>query len=484
MLRNLRNGCLALCIASGAAVVDAQLAPASEPDPAIRKIVAEISQENIAASMKKLASFETRGNFTDPTQTDRGIGAARRWIYDQFRSYSPRLEVSFDPYKVKKQGTRIRWDVEVVNVIAVLPGTTQPEKRVIVSGHYDSLNIVRKAGAPPPGEDGTGSADDVIDFEKSVEAPAPGVTDDASGAALVMELARVMSQYKFEKTIVFITFAAEELGLIGSRLYAEKAKTRGDQIEAVLNNDIVGCEVSGDGQAENRKVRVFSDEPVDSPSRELARYVRNAAQSYVPSFGADLIFREDRFSRDGDHAPFSMSGFAAVRFTSVAENLGIQHTANDTFDHASPAYTTNVARVNAAAAASLALAPAVPVTVREITTGAAKGRKVPNLARGKSRYDAVLRWKDPSPAEDLAGYAILTRPTTAAFWEHEVFVGRVNEYTLTGVSIDEIVLGVKAIDKQGHESLVAPYVATPAVRKPIELVDDAGSSATRQSPTN
>jgi hypothetical protein len=438
-------------------------------DPEIQKIVREVSQDNIAATMKKLAAFETRGNFSDATQKNRGIGAARQWIYQQFRSYSPKLEVSFDPYKVKKQGTRILRDVEVVNVVAVLPGTTRPEQRVIVSGHYDSLNIVRKAGAPPSGSEGADAADDVIDFEKSVEAPAPGVTDDASGTALVLELARVMSQYRFEKTVVFIAFSGEEIGLIGSTLYSEKAKKQGDRIEAVLNNDIVGCEASGDGRSEGSLVHVFSEEPADSASRELARYIRDSAQRYVPGFQAGLVFRQDRFSRGGDHTPFNSAGFAAVRFTSAAENLKVQHTVNDTLDIASPAYTANVARINAAAAASLANAPTAPETVREILTGSAKGRKVPNLARGASKYDAILRWKDTNPAEDLAGYAVVVRSTTASYWDHEIFVGKVTEYTLPGLSIDDVVLGVKAIDTQGHESLVAPYVASPYPRKVIEV---------------
>jgi hypothetical protein len=351
---------------------------------------------------------------------------------------------------------------------------------VIVSGHYDSLNIVRKAGAPPPGGEGGDAADDVIDFDKSIEAPAPGVTDDASGAAVVLELARAMSKHKFEKTVVFIAFAGEEIGLIGSSLYADAAKKRGDQIEAVLNNDIVGSEVAGDGRAESRLVHVFSDDPADSPSRELARYVRSAAQRYVPGFQADLVFRADRFSRGGDHTPFNGDGFAGIRFTSAQENLDIQHTANDTFDKASPSYATNVARVNAAALASLALAPAAPQASREITTGSAKGRRVPDLARGKAHYDAVLRWKDPKPAEDLAGYAIVVRSTTEPFWDHEIFVGNVNEFTLPSVSIDEVVLGVKAIDKEGHESLVAPYIATPYPRKPIETADDVPAAVSGQ----
>ena len=461
-----------ILLAWSAMTVSGQMAPSIVPDPSIQKIVSEVSQDNIAAAMNRLAAFETRGNFTDPAQKDRGIGAARRWIYDQFRSYSPRLEVSYDPHKVKKQGTRILRDVEVVNVVAVLPGTTQADRRVIVAGHYDSLAIVRKPGAPAPGTEGGDTADDVNDFEKSVVAPAPGVTDDASGTAVVMELARVMSKYQFEKTIVFIAFAGEEIGLIGSSLYADKAKKQGQQIEAVLNNDIVGCEVAGNGRAESRMVHVFSDDPDDSPSRELARYVRSCAQRYVPGFRAEPVFRPDRFARGGDHTPFNADGFAGIRFTSVAENLEVQHTAKDTMDVASSSYTTSVARVNAAAAASLALAPSAPLTVREITTGAAKGRKVPNLGRGKSRYDAVLRWKDDKPAADLAGYAIVVRSTTAPYWDHEIFVGKVTEYTMQGVNIDEIVLGVKAVDQQGHESLIAPYVAAPYPRRTIEVADD------------
>jgi hypothetical protein len=461
-LRLLATGCLAVLTLS---------AQVDKLDPTIQKIVSEISQEHVADSLKHLTGFETRGNFSDPTQQNRGIGAARQWIYDQFRSYSPRLEVSFDPYKVKKQGTRILRDVEVVNVVAVLPGTTQPEKRLIVGGHYDSVAMVRKAGLPEPKGDGSDpSFDDSIDFEKSIESPSPGATDDASGTALVLELARVMSQYKFEKTIVFVTFAGEELGLIGSTLYADKAKADNDQIEAMFNNDIVGNDVSGNGRKEDGLVHVFSEDPDDSPSRELARYIREAGQRYVPGFKAELVFRNDRFGRGGDHTGFNQNGFTAVRFTTAAENLESQHTANDTLEKTSPSYNANVARVNAAGLASLALAPSAPETMREITTGSAKGRKTPNLGRGKSHYDAVLRWKDAKPAEDLAGYAIVERSTTAPYWDHQIFVGKVNEFTLPETSIDDVVFGVKAIDVDGHESLVSPFVNAPAApKKPIEL---------------
>jgi len=201
--------------------------------------------------------------------------------------------------------------------------------------------------------------------------------------------------------------------------------------------------------------------------------VDHAARTYVPGFRADLVYRADRFSRGGDHTPFASDGFAAVRFTTPAENLGVQHTSEDTLDKTAPAYTANVARVNAAAVASLALAPSPPEVNREIVTGASKGRKVPNLARGKSKYDAVLRWKDPVATADLAGYVVVSRATTAPQWEHEVFVGKVNDYTFQQLSIDDIVLGVKAIDSEGHESLVSAYVAPLYPRRPIELVGES-----------
>lgn len=443
---------------------------AATADPDIERLVSDISSDRIAETVRHLAAFETRGNFTDPSLPNRGIGAARRWISDRFKSFSPRLEVSFDPYRVKKQGTRILREVEVVNVIAVLPGATHPEKQIVIGGHYDSYNIVRKPGAPEFTPEGyESSPDDVLDFERSVDAPAPGATDDASGAAVVLELARVMSQHRFDKTIVFIAFAGEEIGLIGSSLYADKAHTRKDQIEAMFNNDVVGNDRADDGRANSLAVNVFSEEPADSPSRELARYIAEAARLYVPAFKAQPVFRADRFSRGGDHSPFEAAGYAAVRFTTPVENLAIQHTAKDTPDKASPSYIANVARVNAAAAASLARAPASPLTTREITTGAAKGRTSPTLLRGASKYDAVLRWRDPMPPATLAGYAIVSRATTAPFWEHELFVGKVTEYTFKQTGIDDVILGVKAIDTQGHESLVAPWIAPPYPRKPIEL---------------
>jgi Zn-dependent M28 family amino/carboxypeptidase len=328
-----------------AATTPAQTAP---PDPTIRKILAEISSDHIAADIKTLAGFETRGNYSDPKQKTRGIGAARRWIFAQFHGYSQRLEVSYD---VEKKGT-----TDITSVIAVLPGIAEPEKRVIVGAHYDSINL-RATG------------------DKAAEAPAPGADDDASGTAVVLDLARVMSQHHFRKTIVFIAFAGEELGFVGSARYAARAKANHEQIEAVFNNDIVGSDVTGEpstgtgialndiggadddtggsGETGNR-LRVYSPEPADSPSRHLARYIKDAAQRYVPMLQIELISRSDRYTRGGDQIPFQHNGFSAVRLTSASENLISQHTTADTPDRVSSAFTANVARVNGAAIAGLA----------------------------------------------------------------------------------------------------------------------------------
>jgi hypothetical protein len=441
-------------------------ASAKSVNPAVKRIVDAVSEERIAAIEKKLESFETRNIYSDPDHPQRGIGAARRWIFEQFQSYSPRLQVSFDSYKVKKQ-KRVFRDVEVVNVVAMLPGVRNKERQFIVAGHYDSLNLVRK----PRSTDPAAAADTPeVDEEKSAAMPlAPGVTDDASGTAAVLELARVMSQYEFEKTIVFVAFAGEEEGLIGSTLFAAKARGENRIIDAVLNNDIIGSDLAGDGLLENRRVRVFSEHPDDSPSRQLARYIRDVGERYMPSMKVDLIFRHDRVQRGGDHTPFNHEGYAAVRFTTPAENYANQHTATDTFANTSPGYAAQVTRINAAALASLALAPKAPVVTREVKSGEYKGRIVPNIGRGKSKYAALLKWSNDNPEPDLAGYAIVSRSTTAPYWQKELFVGNVNEYSFEDVSIDELVFGVKAIDKDGNESLVSAYADTPRPKRVIEV---------------
>jgi hypothetical protein len=484
-------------------------APLTRLNPAIKQIVDQVSEERISATMKRLGEFGTRYVGSEQDSDTRGIGAAQRWIEAQFKSYSPKLQVSLDKFTVKKS-QRLPKDVDLVNIVAVLPGTTDKDRYVIIGGHYDSIASRRGPGTPNTSDDGPRTA-------AELEPNAPGVADDASGTSAVMELARVMSQYDFDKSIVFIAFAAEEIGLNGSKNYADEALAKHMVIEAMLNNDIIGSDVAGNGSSVTNRVRVFSEGPDDSPSRALARYAKETAERYMPSMTVDMIFRRDRFSRGGDHTSFVHDGFAGVRFTTPSENFANQHTATDTFANASPSYTARVAKVNAAVLASLALAPKPPVVVAprgqggfggrggrgaNAADGAAGGASAgaaaapaltpeqqqerrtaaanrPGLSRGKSGYDAALRWANPNPEPDLAGYAVMIRDTTSPIWQREIYVGNVTEYTLPDFSIDDVVIGVKAIDKDGNQSLVSVYEqgGTTTPQRPAD--GTAGAATTR-----
>ncbi len=439
--------------------------PTQRLDPLIQKIVSEVSQERIADILKKLESFETRNTLSDPSQANRGIGAARQWIFDQFKSYSPRLEVSFDTHIIPKRG-RVWKEVELRNVVAILPGKMPQarERWILVGGHYDSLNL-----RVPQELRG--------DPAKAAELPAPGVTDDGSGTACAMECARVLSRYEFDATLVFIAFAGEEQGLIGARALARRLKEKNQEVQALLNNDIIGSEVSGNGVIDNRRVLVFSEDPNDSASRQLARFIRRIAGLYYPETIVDMVFRHDRFGRGGDHTAFNQQGFPGVRFTTPSENFTNQHSATDTFAHTSPSYTAKVVRINAATAAALALAPRSPVTIRpaapapvptaslagdpaESESGSQARAQGPGLGRG-SGYDAVLRWEHPDPEPDLAGYIVVVRTTTEPDWQREIWVGNVREFTLKNTPIDQLVFGVKSVDRDGHESPVSAYWTQP-----------------------
>lgn len=425
--------------------------PMKALNPRVAKIVAEVSAERIGAVMKRLEGFGTRNLFSSQEDPKRGIGAAARWIRDEMASYSPRLQVRLDSHDVKKSG-RVFRDGRLENLVAVLPGTTQKDRQVLITGHYDSLHIVRKK---------VGELER-MDQEATVAADAPGVSDDASGTAAVMELARVLSGYEFEKTLVFVAFSGEEYGLLGSGPYAKRAAAEKSIIDAVLNNDIIGNDVAGNGRTAGTAVRLFSEDPIDSASRTLARYVKEIGERYVPAMTVNLVFRADRFGRGGDHTPFDRAGFAAVRFTTTAEFYANQHTASDTFANASPVYTARVARVNAAVAATLALAPPAPdVLTRSKSPITGLEVSGPNLSRGKSGYDALLKWKEQGDVTDLAGFAVVWRESVSPYWQKEFWVGPGKEFRLTDVSIDDIVLGVKAVDKEGNESPAAVFRIFP-----------------------
>ncbi len=452
--------------------------PQTALNPVVKQVVDDVSEDRIAANLKKMESFGTRHVLSAADDPNHGIGAAKSWIYGQFQSYSPKLQVSYQTFNIPKRVDRTSHAADVSNVIAMLPGTVNPDIYVLVTAHYDTVNIAYKpnlddAGRAAdlvkrgmaedearryvqllPNETGRGTLDEEGTAAQTV---APGVTDDGSGTAAVLELARVMSQHQYAKTIIFIAFAGEEVGLDGSKAYAAMAKQKKMQIEAVLNNDIIGSDVSGNGRTANGMLRVFAAGPEDSPARTLQRYAKQFAERYVPSMQVEMVFRGDRFQRGGDHTSFITQGYAAVRFTTPTENFANQHTATDTFDHTSVPYTTRVARMNAAVLASLALAPPPPATNVEIMSGERKGDRVPMLTRGKSGYDAVMRWvEDKWP--NLAGYSIVMRATTAPDWEREIWVGNVTSYTLPDVSIDDVVFGIRAVDKDGNQSLVAPYL--------------------------
>ena len=426
----------------------AQAAPADTPLPArqadIDAIVREISAQRIQAHVEKLVSFGTRHTMSDTESDTRGIGAARRWIKAELeRCGAGRLDVQFQSH-VHPVASRISRPTEIVNVVAILPGT-QPASRdryYVVSGHYDSR------------------VTDVM----NATADAPGANDDASGTAAVMEMACVMARHKFDASLVFMAVAAEEQGLYGSGDYAAKAKAAGMNIAGMLNNDIIGSSHDEHGKLDNTHVRLFAEgvPPVkettpalrtllqtggenDSVTRRLARHIKETGERYVPGFNVDIIYRRDRYLRGGDHSPFLDAGYAAVRFTEPHEDFDHQHqdlrTQNgkkigDLVEYVDPAYVAQVARVNAASLASLALAPAAPQEVKV---------KTANLDNGTD-----LAWK-ANTEPDLAGYRIVWRDTTSPVWQGAQFVGNVTNFRVD-LSKDNLLFGVQAVDKDGNVS--------------------------------
>jgi len=418
-------------------------------------MVRDVHPANCQRTVEALAGFGTRNTMSDTTSETRGIGAARRWIEAEFRTISAesggRLIVETDSYVQQPDGNRITKSTEIVNVVATLPGT-QPESReriYVVSGHYDSM------------------CTDPKDFN----CDAPGADDDASGVAVVLECARVMSKHHFDATIVFMAVAGEEQGLLGSKHWAATAKQGGKNIAGMFTNDIVGASRGPSGVDQSRRVRVFSEgvptsqsseqarirvatgNESDSDSRQLARFVDESTAGYVAGFDAELVFRRDRYLRGGDHISFLEQGYPAVRFTEYEENYDHQHQTprnengrdmGDWPKYCDYDYIANVARANLAALASLARGPAAPKNARIITA--------------KLINDTTLRW-DKNAESDIVGYEVVWRDTTAPDWQHSKSVGIVTEATLP-ISKDNVFFGVRAVDAAGHRSVVA--APTPA----------------------
>jgi peptidase M28-like protein len=445
-------------------------------DPRIEKLVASVSQERLQQLLQKLSSFKTRNTLSDPDAPN-GLGEARQWILDELKRTSPRLQVSFDTHIIPARG-RVPKDTELRNVLAILPGKSP--RRIYVSGHYDSLNLGPRGqdslntGAGREGGRGGAEATQAAQTGQTGAAGQAGgagarggapdqtgrgqgagrgqANDDGSGTVLSMELARVFAEsgIDFEATLVFMTVAGEEQGLLGAGAHAKKAKEEKIPVQALFNNDIVGNSTGGDGIVDGATVRVYSEGPEDSLSRLLAQFTRRIGERYVPSHRVRLIARRDRFSRGGDHSAFNASGFAAIGFRESRENYSKQHNANDTIDGVSFPYLAQNARVNAAAMATLALAPPPPVVTTE--------RGAPTIDRRPSGYDARLRW---TASPGAAGYRIFWRDAWAPDWQHEMSVGNVTEYVLPHKNIDDYVFGVAAVSAGGHESTISAYVSAP-----------------------
>lgn len=441
------------CLAQEAPLEPPRLASDHHADPHIAEAIREVSADHVGQTIDKLVSFNNRSTLSaqdaDSIRAGKGIGAAREWIKAEFERYSKDcggcLEVKTDTFTEQPAG-RIPKPTEITNVYAVLRGTDpkQADRIVLVTGHYDSRNSENT----------------------NVTDPAPGANDDASGTAVSLECARVLSKYKFPATIIFLTVAGEEQGLNGSKHFAQMAKQQGWKLEAVLNNDIVGgnlgagrdasiVRVFSEGlpaaatEAEIRRIRALGGES-DSPSRELARYIAGIARSYDAGLVPLLVFRLDRFLRGGDHYSFNQQGFSAVRFTEFREDYNRQHqnvrTENgieygDLPKFVDFEYVGHVARLNAATLASLVSAPAPPSNVKMLT------KDLDN--------DTTLTWDASAGA---SAYEVLWRSTSSPDWEYVQMVTTGARATLQ-VSKDNVIFAVRALDAAGHRSL--PVVPEP-----------------------
>ncbi|MBC5774551.1 M20/M25/M40 family metallo-hydrolase [Pontibacter sp. KCTC 32443] len=429
-------------------------APATH-DQDITEMVNAVSANNLKSLVEKMVTFETRHSLSTTTSKKVGIGAAREWVKSEFEKYAKasggRMTVEMDRYTVKADGRRIPQDVEMANVMAILKGADPTDNRVIlVSGHLDSR------------------VTDVMDAKSK----APGANDDASGVAIVMEMARIMAVKEFPATLVFVAFQGEEQGLYGSRHLAERAKKENWNIVAVLNNDIVGNSYSAEtGLHDNTRVRVFSEATPaneteeqarlrrtlgsenDGPSRNLARYMKTTGENYVDQLQVILEYRPDRFLRGGDHTPFNQQGYAAVRMSEMNEDFDHQHQDlrkengkqyGDLVEYMDFEYLRKNTAVNLATMANLGWAPAAPEKVNVLTS---------NLT---NKTD--LKWEAPKAGKKPAGYYVLMRETSSPTWEKKFFV-KETSVTLP-YSKDNYFFSVQATDAEGHTSL--PVIPVPA----------------------
>lgn len=417
-----------------------------QKDQLLYNIIDSISTERIAKDIKTLTDFGTRNTFSDTLSNTRGIGAARRWIKQEFENISNNcnncLNVFYQKDFVTKEGNnRVPHDTWVVNVVAVQKGTKYPNRYIIMSGDIDSR------------------ASDTMDFTTD----APGANDNASGMAGTIEAARVLSKYQFESSIVYLGLSGEEQGLFGGAGFAEYAKQSNWEIIGVFNNDMIGNIAGVDGVIDNRTFRIFSEPvsptetererqmrryyggEVDGISRQLARYVYFNTKTYMPEMNPMMVYRLDRFGRGGHHKPFNDLGYAAIRIMEAHENYNQQHqdirvengiVYGDTYEHVNFPYAKKLTAVNAINLASLASAPASPKNV------AIGGIVEPSV---KLKWEAI---------DGAVGYKIYWRDTTSPTWDYSRYVGNITEFTLNGIVIDNYYFGIATVGKDGFESLI------------------------------
>ncbi|WP_374469252.1 M28 family peptidase [Phenylobacterium sp.] len=444
----MRTALLAAAAAVLSALPAAAQAPAVPTLPAeptlLRDLPAQVSTERLRADIARMVAFGTRHTLSDAKSEKRGIGAARRWVAAEFgaiaRDCGGCLTIA-TPSAVVTAPPRVPTPTEIVDVLAIQRGTSDPNRVVIISGHLDSR------------------VTDVMDFKSD----APGANDDASGVAAVIEAARVLSRHRFGATIVYAALSGEEQGLHGGKILADYARQQGWQVVANLNNDIVGNTEGIGGARDNTHVRVFSEGTkatetpeeanrrrynggeVDSPSRQVARYLDGLADRYLANLDVVMVYRTDRFSRGGDQVRMLEAGFPAVRITEAVENYNRQHQDlrtekgirfGDTIDGVDFPYLAQVTRLNILGLAALAAAPAPPTGV-EIS--------------GAVSADTTVKW---TPAPDAVAYRVWWRGTTDPTWRYSRLVPPTGETKLAGVNIDDWFFGVSAVGRDGHESPV------------------------------
>ncbi|WP_334078583.1 M28 family metallopeptidase [Microbulbifer sp. M83] len=440
---------LATALFSSMAVAAPVVAQPATDSALLEQIRQDVSAERIEKDIRTLVGFGTRHTLSETKSDTRGIGAARRWVHNEFQRISDAcdgcLEVYYQSDFVEGE-KRIPERTEVVNVIAVQRGTVDPGRYVIMSGDIDSR------------------VSDPMDYTSD----APGANDNASGLAGALEAARVLSKHKFAGSIVYAGLSGEEQGLFGGKIMAAAAKEGGWRITGVLNNDMIGNIEGINGVINNTTARVFmegtrmnetADEArarrfyggeVDSPSRNLGRYVHRIAEDYIPNLDVMMIYRLDRFGRGGHHRPFNDLGYPGVRIMETNENYNRQHQDlrtedgiryGDVIEGVNFEYAAKLTGLNALTMAALSRAPAPPADV---------------TIEGAVSPDTTLKWKAAGNGNEdiLAGYKVYWRLTSEPTWTNSRFVGKVDEYTLENIVIDNYFFGVAAVSRDGFESPV------------------------------